>query len=201
MKETVTTRQFEIIEAAGRILTNSGLGGLTIKNLAKEMNFSESAIYRHFSGKEKIIIAMLKYLATNMGSEYDKLSKTDLSTEEKFIALFTTQLEFFKNNPHFVVAVFSDGLMEESKSINEAILGIMKVRMKHLKPIIQEGQKNGLFITSISENDLMHIVMGSIRLLMFKWRAGNFELDIIEHGNKMIQTLLSLIKIKSDDNE
>jgi len=48
-------RQLEIIEAAGRILTLSGVSGLTIKNLAKEMQFSESAIYRHFTSKEEII--------------------------------------------------------------------------------------------------------------------------------------------------
>lgn len=48
----ITPRQLEIIEATGKILTKSGTSGLTIKNLAKEMNFSESAIYRHFASKE-----------------------------------------------------------------------------------------------------------------------------------------------------
>ena len=59
----ITPRQLEIIEAAGKILNSSGVTGLTIKNLAKEMKFSESAIYRHFASKEEIIIAMLNYLA------------------------------------------------------------------------------------------------------------------------------------------
>ncbi len=58
----IKPRQLEIIEATGKLLTTSGLNGLTIKNLALEMNFSESAIYRHFSSKEEIIITLLKYL-------------------------------------------------------------------------------------------------------------------------------------------
>ena len=45
MIETISDRQLEIIEAAGKILTASGVSGLTIKNLAREMKFSESAIY------------------------------------------------------------------------------------------------------------------------------------------------------------
>jgi AcrR family transcriptional regulator len=44
----ISAKQLEIIKAAGRILTASGVSGLTIKELAKEMQFSESAIYRHF---------------------------------------------------------------------------------------------------------------------------------------------------------
>jgi AcrR family transcriptional regulator len=60
MTMTITDRQMEIIEAAGRILTSSSTGGLTIKNLAKEMQFSESVIYRHFTGQEEIIVALLE---------------------------------------------------------------------------------------------------------------------------------------------
>ncbi|HOY13200.1 MAG TPA: TetR/AcrR family transcriptional regulator, partial [Saprospiraceae bacterium] len=112
--ETISGRQLEIIEAAGKILTASGVSGLTIKNLAKEMNFSESAIYRHFPSKEAIIIAMLNYLAVNMDVRYHKALKDIESPIERFTTLFQNQFSFFKANPYFVVAVFSDGLMEES---------------------------------------------------------------------------------------
>ena len=44
MTKIISDRQLEIIEAAGKILTASGVSGLTIKNLAREMKFSESAI-------------------------------------------------------------------------------------------------------------------------------------------------------------
>jgi hypothetical protein len=33
--QTISDRQFEIIVAAGKILSSSGVGGLTIKNLAQ----------------------------------------------------------------------------------------------------------------------------------------------------------------------
>jgi AcrR family transcriptional regulator len=55
MTTELSERQLEIIEAAGKVITSSGVSGLTIKNLAKEMKFSESAIYRHFTSKEEII--------------------------------------------------------------------------------------------------------------------------------------------------
>lgn len=194
MTETITVRQFEIIEAAGKILTHAGVGGLTIKNLAKEMGFSESAIYRHFASKEKIIITMLEYLANNMDERYTDVLAKEHSAEEKFGILFQEQFTFFRNNPHFVVAVFSDGLMEESEQINATILKIMTVKMKHLKPIIAEGQKQNVFINDISTEDLMHIVMGAIRLQMYKWRVANFKFSIVQKGNKIIASLLKLLK-------
>jgi AcrR family transcriptional regulator len=189
----VTPRQLEIIEAAGKILTSSGVGGLTIKNLAKEMQFSESAIYRHFSSKEEIIVAMLNYLADSIDERLTSVAGSS-DPEEKFKALFQEQFRFFKINPHFVVAVFSDGLMEESQLINETILKLMNVKMKHLMPIMMEGQQKGIFTNAITTEELMHIIMGTFKLQMFKWRIANFEFDINRNGNNMVQSILTLIK-------
>jgi len=192
----IKPRQLEIIESAGKILTTSGVSGLTIKNLAKEMKFSESAIYRHFNSKEEILVAMLNYLSGSMDQIQRKAIETGNSPEERFIALFKDQFSFFETNPHFVVAVFSDGLMEHSHQINNEILKIMNIAMKNLMPIIMEGQQKGVFTNAISTDELMHIVMGTIKLQMFKWRIADFQFDIARAGNNMVQSILTLIKTK-----
>ena len=191
----ITPRQFEIIEAAGKILTSLGVSGLTIKNLAKEMQFSESAIYRHFASKEEIIVALLNYLADNTDERLSHLDSS-LNPEEKFKAIFSEQIRFFIANPHFVVAVFSDGLMEESQLINGTLLKLMNVKIKYLMPVIMEGQQKGIFTNALTTEELMHIVMGTFKLQMFKWRIANFEFDIKRNGNNMVQSLLTLIKNK-----
>lgn len=189
----IKPRQLEIIEATSKILTTSGINGMTIKNLAKKMNFSESAIYRHFSSKEEIILAMLNYLAENIDERLSSIQKTE-NPEENFRAMFVEQFKFFSKNSHFVVAVFSDGLMEESQRINEVILKLMAVMMKHLMPILADGQQKNIFTNKIDNEDLVHIVMGTFKLQMFKWRLFNFEFDLKENGNKMIDSILTLIK-------
>ena len=189
----ITHRQLEIIEAAGKILTSSGVSGLTIKNLAKEMQFSESAIYRHFKSKEDIIVAMLNYLAISINERLSNLNSS-LDPETKFKTMFQEQFRFFKINPHFVVAVFSDGLMEESQLINESLLKLMNVKMKHLMPIMMEGQQKGVFTNAITTEELMHIIMGAFKLQMFKWRIAHFEFDINRIGDNLLHSILTLIK-------
>lgn len=190
----IKERQLEIIEAAGEILTESGIAGLTTKNLAAKMGFAESALYRHFKGKEEIILTMLRYLAKDMDNRLT-LSVLDVeSPEEKLKAVFNNQFDFFKKNPHFLVAIFSDGLLEESKAINEAIMQIMTTKRKHLLQIIQQGQKQNQFASSISADDLVHIIMGSFRLHMLQWRLSGFSFDLKSKGNKLMITLLTLIQ-------
>lgn len=191
---TISDRQFEIIEAAGRILSASGVGGLTIKNLAQAMKFSESAIYRHFDSKEEIVVAMLGYLAENMDERLNKVISSQQNPLENLEAIFLDQFDFFSKNPHFVVAVFSDGLMEASQKTNAAILRIMEVKMKHLMPVIKQGQQQGLFTNAITAEEMQHIVMGSFRLQMFKWRIANFQFDIQKQGATMLHAISKLIK-------
>lgn len=192
----MSDKQLEIIKATGNILTSSGVSGLTIKKLAAAMQFSESAIYRHFESKEEIIYALLDFLATNMDERLTASRSIKENQKEQFVRLFQNQYSFFKQNPHFVVAVFSDGLMEESQRINEMIYKIMSVKIKHLKPLLIEGQQSGVFTKAISADDLTHIVMGTFRLQMYKWRMAEFQFDIEIEGNKMIQAMLTLIHLK-----
>jgi AcrR family transcriptional regulator len=160
------------------------------------MGFSESAIYRHFKSKEEIIVAMLNYLADDIDKRLTDLNKP-VEPDEQFKSLFREQFRFFSLKPHFVVAVFSDGLMEESQLINKNILKLMNVKIKHLMPIIMEGQQTGSFTNALTTDELMHIIMGTFKLQMFKWRIANFEFDIKRNGENMVQSILTLIKTKA----
>lgn len=192
-KTEMTERQMEIIDAAGRILTTSGVSGLTIKRLAAEMNFSESAIYRHFTGKEEIIIAMLRFLKDTIGEHVALASQEGDTTEARLRAMFRSMYGYFKDRPHFVVAVFSDGLMEESDRINESILGIMGTMMGNFMPVVMEGQRRKTLTNAIAAEDLLHIVMGSFRLLMFKWRVADFGFDIERSAENTLEALFTLL--------
>lgn len=190
----ISERQLEIIETAGKILSVSGLSGLTTKNLAKEIGFSEAALYRHFPSKEDIILGLLDYLRTNMDERLEKVFIPHADPKENLITLFESQFSFFSENPHYVVAVFSDGLMEESDKINQAILQLMQIKIRHLMPIVMQGQQKGTFTQAITSEELVHIIMGSFRLQMYKWKISNFKFDINRQGRNMLEALLTLMK-------
>ena len=66
MKADITPRQLEIIEAAGRLITEDGYAKLTTKRVAERMQFSEAALYRHFASKEAILVRMIEQLTASV---------------------------------------------------------------------------------------------------------------------------------------
>ena len=193
-------RQIELINAAGKILTKSGAAGLTTKKLALEVGFSESAIYRHFSSKEEIVLAMLDYMENSMEERYQTACHTKDTPEDQFRCLFQNQCDFFSNNAHFVTAFFSDGLMEQSQAINDGILKVMNLKRKYLIPILDRGQKGGTFNSAIKTEELAEIIVGAFRFNMLQWKLSNFSYDIKSKGATLTASLLELIKSKSIKN-
>jgi len=84
--------------------------------------------------------------------------------------------------------------MEQSESINQAIMQVMQVKRKYLIPILTEGQAKGIFKTEINAAELASIVMGAFRLQMFQWKISGFSTDIKAQGDSLINSLLTLIK-------
>ncbi len=191
---TLSDRQLEIIEASGKILMEKGILGLTTKNLAKEMNFSESALYRHFKDKEAIISLLIRFLSDNITSRFEDILQKNITPEEKFIELFKSQFLFFKANPHFIVIVLSDGLLDHSEAIKAEILKLMQTNALAFKKMIVEGQEAKLFNQEIEVEHLVHFVMGTFRLQMLKWKLANFSFDIEKVGMKTMTDLLILLK-------
>jgi AcrR family transcriptional regulator len=193
---TITERQTEIIEAAAKILTNAGVSGLTIKNIAKEMNFSESAIYRHFESKEDIILTMLDFVINSLGTATLKTLLNNESVTDTFKAIFKAQFAYFAEHPYLAIVIFSDGLLEESTRINNKITMIMSSRKIMLEPLAEKGQQNGELTNEIPAEDIIHILMGSVRLLMYQWRVSHFSFDIQTKGNSLVNNLIKIIHTK-----
>ncbi len=194
----MTDRQFEILKAAGQFLSESDVSGFSVKELALRMGTSEEAIHRHFDSKEEIIVALLDYMANNMDSRFTEAILPDQRPEEKFIALFQSQFSFSEKHPHLVMAMFSKDLMETSRRLNQNVLRLIAVIMKHLEPIIKEGQRIKVFTTAVDTKNLTHIILRTFHLQMEKWQATDFKFDIKYYGNNMIESILNLIEVEPD---
>lgn len=193
MIDTTSKRQQEIIESAGKLLMEKGIKGLTTKNLALEMQFSESALYRHFKNKEDIIVLLLEYLENNLKHRLNPIYDIESTSHEKLFKIFNSQFVFFSQNPHFVVAILSEGLFDESDKINHSILKIINYKTALITACIEDAKKNSLINDAIQTQDMVHILMGSFRLMMLKWKISKFKINLIQQGNNVMKTNLNLI--------
>ncbi len=194
VKNKISIRQQEIITASGRILITKGIKALTTKNLALEMGFSESAIYRHFNNKQEIIAALFQYILENFKSRLADIIILELGAIEKLNRVFESQCVFFAENPHFTMAVLADDIYYEGDKVKIALMKIMTYKGDVINEVLTKGITDGSIRNDIDIKELQHTVVGYFRLLLHKWRLNNFEFDLSSAGKTMMETISLLLK-------
>lgn len=189
----ITDRQLEIIQAAGKRLASNGLSGLTVKTLAADMGFVESALYRHFKSKDDILVLMLEYLYQNIQERFEPILAQDVDAKTKLVQIFDSQFRYFKENPHFVIVVLSDGLIDESEGMRNQIIKMFLYKIQIINELVSQCIMDGRIHAVLPQETLIHFMMGGFRLTMFKWKTLKFSFDLVKEGNQMIDDFFTLV--------
>lgn len=190
-----TERQIEIIECSIELIARKGIQGLTIKNISKEMGFSEPAIYRHFKSKTDIILAILfnfKEMAQFISSSMESFEGLAI---EKVSFVFSKMMEMFTAQPSIVSVIFSEEIFKNEETLSQAIRDILNLHQQTIEQIIDKGQEEHNVRKDINKQNLALILMGSLRLLVKRWDLNNYNFNLNEEGKKLIDSLKLIISI------
>jgi len=194
MSQQLSDRQQQIIDVSLELISENGIQGLTIKNLAKKIGFSESAIYRHYENKIEILVAILNYFKENTERIFVSELKSDEDTITKIQNLFINQFRIFTKSPSFLAVIFSEELFRNETILSERVAEIMNNNLDTLTQIIRVGQKKDELRNDIEASHLALVVMGALRLFVKKWQISNHSFDLRKEGLKITQSISVIIK-------
>lgn len=190
----IKPRQLEIIEAAGRLMTEEGVSALTTKRLAERMRFTEAALYRHFESKEEILTSMIQRVASLMEARLSALDREVGDPVQRMKAMFEEHLRFFSANPHYLMAIFSTGLLSRSPGIEQGIAALMEVKRRHLVAAVELGQRQGVFKDIFPAEVLATIAMGTFRLQLLRWHISGRTFDLVKKGRPTVHAVVELMR-------
>ncbi|NLA48736.1 MAG: TetR/AcrR family transcriptional regulator [Bacteroidales bacterium] len=197
MNNELTERQQEIIHASLVLIEENGIQGLTIKNLASKIGFSESAVYRHYENKIQILLAILGYFEENTGQFYAGQLESGTNSLLKIENIFRNHFRKFTDNPSLVSVIFSEEIFRNEKELTEKVREIMEKYSSGLITIIESGQKNGVIRRDVEASLLAVLVIGALRLFVKKWHMSDYSFDLVQNGEKLIDMIKLIITEKS----
>ncbi len=192
--EKFTPRQTEIIEASLELIAEQGIQSLTIKNLSETIGISEPAIYRHFKDKMDILLSILTYFKLQNLQILQEVAVIRERATVKLWKIFSQRFRLFSNKPSLAVVIFSEEIFQNEEKLRDRVRLIMKDLSETVKNIIIEGQKEKEIRSDLEPDQLLLIIMGSIRMIIKKWRMENYSFSLEKEGEKMWTSLLTMIK-------
>ena len=197
IKETniiMSDRQKEIVEVSLQLISEEGIQGLTIKNLAKKIGFSESAIYRHFESKTEILLALLdffKEITTDLFTEQVQSTESSLVRIEN---LFMAHFSKFTEMPSLVSVIFSEDIFRNEEALSQKVGEIVNKNVVGLQAILTEGQEKGEITSEINTTHLSIMILGSLRMFVKQWHMKNYSFDLMEKGADFTNSIKTLIR-------
>lgn len=192
--EELTSRQQQIIDESIKIISEKGIQHLTIKNIAKSMHFSEPAIYRHFKTKMDILVGMISTFKRNSAILSKQVTSDPQPALKKLEMIYENTFAQFMKTPTITAVLFSEEIFQHEEILSKIVVKIMENHQKMIENIIEEGQESGEIRNDIAKEELGIMVMGSLRLLVTRWKLSKYSFNLSEEGKLLVSSLTRLLK-------
>ena len=171
----LTPRQKEIIDQAMTIVVEQGTHKLTIRNVAQAIGVSEPAVYRHFTSKHELLVALLESLQQSILPVFTSLETplSNLSTFTKtFLAGLFNQIE---SNPAYALFVFTEEAFHADAELRPLLSRMLGEMIEKLTRIIERLQKSHACRDDVQAKEIALLVLGAIRLQVTQWHLSGKE--------------------------
>lgn len=171
-RNTVEQRRQDMLEAALKIFAEKGYNGSTTAEIARAAGVAEGTIFRHFSTKKELLIAVLEPKILEGLIQLDKEHAEDTPTE--FFQLFLkNRMELIKENEALIRLMFAEA--QYHSEVREALFkGILGQGISIIRPWFEKGVERGEF-RALPFLPTMRSFMG---MIMFYGLFGNVLLGL-----------------------
>ncbi len=184
-KEKTAVRQAQIIDAALESIAQDGVKGLTIASIAKKVGITNSNVYRHFSGREAIIDAIVTEVEKNL-SKITNESCNKKSTHGKCLEnMFFKHIEFLEDHKGMPRIIFSDEMYSSNERIIMRLRCIMKKYALEIKKILKRGIENKEFDPQLNVDAAAMTFFGLIQSIALQWILFHYSFSPKKRGEKI----------------
>lgn len=138
-----------LIDAGVKLLSESGMEGLSLRKLAREVGVSHNAPYMHFADKEAVLAAIAEQGFLLLGEAIDagQLQLSDQSIEARLQAAAQSYVNFALNHPDHLMVMF--GKLDSAAYPD--LIETAHATFNKLVTIMQVGHQSGTLVDQPAE--------------------------------------------------
>lgn len=135
-----TSRRQQILEALAHMLEVCPGERITTARLAREVGFSEAALYRHFPSKTKMFEGLIEFIEETIFSRIGIILKEDATAAVRCEKVLGLLLAFTERNPGLTRLLTGDALAGETERLRTRVAQFYDRLELQLKQILREAE-------------------------------------------------------------
>ncbi len=182
-------RRTKILQTLAGMLEKPGAERITTAGLARQLEVSEAALYRHFASKAQMFEGLIEFIEESILTLIEKISTSGATGPVQAREILMTVLQFAEKNPGMARVMVGDALVFE----NERLV----IRMAHFFDNIEERLSRALVLASKKDETAQsHAAMQASVLTSFlagrlqRFARSEFKRKPLEHFAPALKMLL-----------
>ena len=114
-------RRLQILQVLARMLENPKGEKVTTAALAKELDVSEAALYRHFASKAQMFEGLIEFIEQTLFGLVNKIAAEQDDGLKQVEAIISSLLGFAEKNPGMTRVLVGDALVNEDERLQVRI--------------------------------------------------------------------------------
>jgi TetR/AcrR family transcriptional regulator len=114
-------RRLQILQTLAAMLEEPSPEKITTAALARQLDVSEAALYRHFASKAQMYEGLIEFIEQTLFSLITKITSEKSDTREQVEAIMVMLLGFAKKNPGMTRVLTGDALVNEDPRLQKRI--------------------------------------------------------------------------------
>jgi len=177
-------RREQLAQAALALIASHGIRGLSVARVARRIGLVPSAIYRHFSGKDELVEAVIGLIRDRLHGNVDAVTKQTQDALERLHRLVMAHVRVIRENEGILRIVFSDELHSGNADRKVQVYEMINSYLKRISEIVTDGQRKGQIRRSLDANVISTMFLGLIQPAAILWHLSNGDFDVTKHVEK-----------------
>lgn len=182
MNEPSSNRKEQIVFNALQIISEEGVKNLTMKNIGNRIGISDAALYRHFTNKQEIVLAMIETVGRNLTVNISSAVSNIENPVDKLKEILHIHLGYLEQNKGIPRLIFSEEVHQNDPVLRKAVLKMVNHYLDLIRGILLRAKDNGQVKPDINIEATAIAFLGLVQATAFIWSLSGFEFSISDRA-------------------
>ncbi|WP_029524154.1 TetR/AcrR family transcriptional regulator [Polaromonas glacialis] len=174
VKQPTEIRQAALVEAALRLAAQRSPPDITTGDLAQAVGITQGAVFRHFSSKEAVWLAVLDWTADTLMRRLQAAADAELAKPDKLASLaalqavFMAHVDFVVAHPGVPRVIFQELQHAQDTALKARVRGLMQRYRRLLMGVLEHANEQRLLAPGTDQEAAAVLFVGAVQGLVMQ---------------------------------
>ena len=179
-RQSTESRQVEIIATVVALAAERNPADVTTTEIAKAMNVTQGALFRHFPTKEAMRLAVIEWIEMQLMAKLGDAQASAPDVLSGLEAMFLAHVKFIREFPGVPRLVFAELQQPDSSPVRERVQQIMRRYRQMLAETLGKAKAAQLIRDDVDVQAAAALFLGAIQGLVMQSMLGGVSADAEE---------------------